>query len=73
MVPFATGLSARPSRTVAGAESVGVADEPLVGAEEGVDGAGAHADAVITTAAMMAMERTTTSSYEEGMRNLLVR
>jgi hypothetical protein len=68
--PLATGLSARPSGSAPDGEPVGSAALLPLGVGEAVDVPGAHADSAIATAAMRLVERTTTSSYEEGMRNL---
>jgi hypothetical protein len=48
-----------------------VADEVPDGEGEAVDAVGTQAAAVIANDAMKAMERTTTSSYVQGMRNLM--
>jgi hypothetical protein len=45
----------------------------VVAEGEAVELPGAHADAAIMTTARTANERTTRSSYEDGMRNLCVR
>src|SRR5439155_22554218 len=68
----AAGRAARPTVPSVDPGPVGVADAPVLDAGTAVGVAGAHADGTNRTAEMSTIERTTTSSYEGGMRNLCV-